>query len=239
MHLPLARNLRNHIKFILVKQPHLQIHILRGLMSHLPPRRLPRANLPHRRKALHDLDLLRARHKGRRAQDHLRVDLLRDSPKLKSLSLGQVPLSPKERPLHPSIVSYTPVPNPTFANTALAAGDRSHIPPNAQPIFEILSADLQRVKARAPAQYKAHVVDTEKRLSILFDHLNNEDTVKPGTVQEMVEISQHVQSRNYDTAMAMFTELMKNKNDEGSNWMVSGSYPACGVFDTDISLGRC
>ncbi|KAL1628957.1 protein transport protein S31 [Diplodia seriata] len=67
----------------------------------------------------------------------------------------------------------------------------------------------------------ARVLDTEKRLNILFDHLNNEDLLKPDTVQEMVELSQHLNNRSYDDAQTLFTGLMKNKNDEGSNWMVS------------------
>ncbi|KAF2741082.1 hypothetical protein EJ04DRAFT_454513 [Polyplosphaeria fusca] len=99
-------------------------------------------------------------------------------------------------------------------------GDRSHIPASSQPIFEILSADMQRVKAKAPAQYRAHIVDTEKRLNILFDHLNNEDLLKPDTIQEMNELAVHLQARNYNDAFTLFTNLMTNKNDEGSNWMV-------------------
>ncbi|KAF2200524.1 hypothetical protein GQ43DRAFT_441491 [Delitschia confertaspora ATCC 74209] len=100
------------------------------------------------------------------------------------------------------------------------AGDRSHIPDSARPIYDILNADMQRVKARAPPQFKRHVVDTENRLNILFDHLNNEELLKPDTIQEMNELAQHLQSRNYDEAIALFTDLMTNKTDEGSNWMV-------------------
>lgn len=79
---------------------------------------------------------------------------------------------------------------------------------------------MQRVKARAPAQYRQHIVDTEKRLNILFDHLNNEELLKPDTIQEMNELARHLQARNYDEAIALFTDLMTNKTDEGSNWMV-------------------
>ncbi|KAF2258748.1 hypothetical protein CC78DRAFT_537569 [Lojkania enalia] len=99
-------------------------------------------------------------------------------------------------------------------------GDRSHIPDSSRPIYEILNADMQRVKTRAPPQYKQHVLDTEKRLNILFDHLNNEDLLKPDTIQEMNELAGHLQARNYDDALALFTDLMTNKTDEGSNWMV-------------------
>ncbi|OAG07108.1 uncharacterized protein CC84DRAFT_1195418 [Paraphaeosphaeria sporulosa] len=100
------------------------------------------------------------------------------------------------------------------------AGDRSHIPDASRPIYEILNADMQRVKAKAPANFKAHVADTEKRLNILFDHLNNEDLLKADTIQLMIELAGHMQARQYDEAIALFTDLMTNKSDEGSNWMV-------------------
>lgn len=79
---------------------------------------------------------------------------------------------------------------------------------------------MARVKARAPSNFMPQVIDTEKRLNILFDHLNNDDLLKPDTVQEMVELSRQIEGRRYEEAQALFTELMKNKNDEGSNWMV-------------------
>lgn len=106
-------------------------------------------------------------------------------------------------------------------NLHTAPGDRSHIPDASRPIYEILDADLQRVKARAPAQYKQHVADTEKRLNILFDHLNNEDLLKPDTIQSMNELAANIQAKQYDAAVAIFSDLMTNKTDEGSNWMVS------------------
>jgi protein transport protein SEC31 len=82
---------------------------------------------------------------------------------------------------------------------------------------------MQRVKAKAPAQYKAHVADTEKRLNILFDHLNNEDLLKPDTIEEMNNLAGHIQAKQYDQAISIFSDLMTNKTDEGSNWMVCAS----------------
>jgi protein transport protein SEC31 len=90
-----------------------------------------------------------------------------------------------------------------------------------RPIYEILEADLQRVKSKAPTQYRQHVADTEKRLNILFDHLNNGDLLKPDTIQQMTELANNIQARQYDAAQAIFSDLMTNKNDEGSNWLVS------------------
>ncbi|TID24407.1 WD40 repeat-like protein [Venturia nashicola] len=99
-------------------------------------------------------------------------------------------------------------------------GDRSHIPPESQQIFQLLSSEMARIKSKAPAQFRPQVLDTEKRLSILFDHLNNEDLLKPGTIAEMTELSQFIQGRKFEPAQALFTDIMTSKTDEGSNWMV-------------------
>ncbi|KAG9999024.1 WD40 repeat-like protein, partial [Aureobasidium melanogenum] len=100
-------------------------------------------------------------------------------------------------------------------------GDRSHIPSNAMPVYEIMSADMARVKSRAPASFAAQVNDVEKRLNILFDHLNNETLVKPDTVAMLVEIAQALQSRDFDRAGSILTDMMKAKlESEGAHWMV-------------------
>lgn len=88
------------------------------------------------------------------------------------------------------------------------------------PIYDILSAEMSRVKARAPASFKAQVNDTEKRLDILFDHLNNEDLLKPDTVGQMVELSQALQARDFSRASDIQMEVFRDKVDECGNWMV-------------------
>ncbi|KAF1360016.1 WD40 repeat-like protein [Lizonia empirigonia] len=115
----------------------------------------------------------------------------------------------------------SPAPPPAAAPAAAKhpRGDRSHIPAGSQPIYEILNADMQRVKAKAPEKFKAHVIDTEKRLNILFDHLNNDD-VKPDTVQQLNELASNIQARQYDQAGVIFSDIMTNKTDEGSDWIV-------------------
>jgi len=84
---------------------------------------------------------------------------------------------------------------------------------------------MARVKSRAPASFAAQVNDTEKRLNILFDHLNNETLIQPDTIEQLVQLSQAVQSRDLDQAAAVSTEMMKTKlESEGGNWMVSSSF---------------
>jgi protein transport protein SEC31 len=98
---------------------------------------------------------------------------------------------------------------------------------------------MQRVKAKAPSQYKAHVTDTEKRLNILFDHLNNEDLLKPDTIQQMNELAGNIQAKQYDDAIVIFQDLMTNKNDEGSNWLVSIIHMCISEANANVTTGRC
>lgn len=109
---------------------------------------------------------------------------------------------------------------PAPAQTKYPPGDREHIPDRARPVFEILSADMQRVKSRAPPTFKLQVADTEKRLNILFDHLNNETLLRLDTVESMVELAQALSVRDYDNAQAIQLELHTNKVDECGQWMV-------------------
>lgn len=101
-------------------------------------------------------------------------------------------------------------------------GDRSHIPSSAQPIVDLLTPEIARIKSVAPQAFKPQVEDMDKRINILFDHLNNEDLLQPDTVQQMVEISQLVSSKEWDQAQARFTEMQGAKLEtEGTHWMVS------------------
>lgn len=101
---------------------------------------------------------------------------------------------------------------------------------------------MQRVKAKAPEKFKAHVIDTEKRLNILFDHLNNDD-VRPDTVQQLNELANNIQARQYDQAGVIFSDIMTNKTDEGSDWIVSSTLEnnihTCLQLFRSVSRGCC
>lgn len=105
------------------------------------------------------------------------------------------------------------------------AGDRSHIPPNAQPLVDMLSQDMQRVAAKAPATFAPQVKDTQKRLNLLFDHLNNEELVQPSTIDQLLELSQAIQSKDYTLAQKLQVDIQRDKTDECGNWMVCIPHP--------------
>lgn len=101
------------------------------------------------------------------------------------------------------------------------AGDRSHIPANAQPMVDILNRDMQRVASKAPANFAPQVKDTQKRLNLLFDHLNNDELVQPATIDQLIQLAEALETRNYDLASQIQVDIQKNKTEECGNWMVS------------------
>ncbi|KAL9085850.1 MAG: hypothetical protein Q9159_004456 [Coniocarpon cinnabarinum] len=97
-------------------------------------------------------------------------------------------------------------------------GDRSHIPVEAQPIFDVIHPEMQRIKARAPANFKPQVDDTEKRLNILFDGLNNL-TIPQEAVAKMRDLAGVMQSRDFERAQGLHGELLREVEGGGS-WLV-------------------
>ncbi|KAH7040381.1 uncharacterized protein B0I36DRAFT_9501 [Microdochium trichocladiopsis] len=100
------------------------------------------------------------------------------------------------------------------------AGDRSHIPPNALRVVDVLSQDMQRVAAKAPASFAPQVKDTQKRLGLLFDHLNNEELIKPDTIEQLTQLANALETQNYVEAQRLQVEIQRDKTEECGQWMV-------------------
>ncbi|KAL2160036.1 hypothetical protein VTH06DRAFT_1691 [Thermothelomyces fergusii] len=98
-------------------------------------------------------------------------------------------------------------------------GDRSHIPANAQRMVELLCQEMQRVASKAPAAFAPQVKDTQKRLNLLFDHLNNQELVRPDTIEQLTTIAEAITGKNYELASKLQTEIHRDKMDECGQWM--------------------
>ncbi|WWC68183.1 uncharacterized protein I206_102106 [Kwoniella pini CBS 10737] len=132
------------------------------------------------------------------------------------VSLPQVINSPPQ-----PAPQQTPPPPPPVApvKSSHPAGDRSHIPPSSKPIFETLSNELHAVKQKNfPPNVKKVVEDTERRLNILFDGLNNE-TVPKQAIDQLSNISKAVGARDWNSALAMHVELLTNSSGEMTTWV--------------------
>ncbi|WVQ79835.1 hypothetical protein IAT38_001935 [Cryptococcus sp. DSM 104549] len=109
----------------------------------------------------------------------------------------------------PSPVAPVPVGHPK--------GDRSHIPGASKPIFEIFSGELARVKPVLPAHLKKIVDDTERRLNILFDALNNETVPEP-VVGQLSNIASAISARDLNSALAMQVDMFASATGEMTSW---------------------
>ncbi|KAI5788507.1 hypothetical protein EDC01DRAFT_660405 [Geopyxis carbonaria] len=118
---------------------------------------------------------------------------------------GQAP-PPRHGSVPPPPKPATPAPPPSKH----PKGDRTHIPSQHRPIYELLSADMERVKALA---------DTEKRLGILFDHLNNEDLLSADTLEKMDILAKAIANKDYGTAHSIQVELVTDRTAECTTWM--------------------
>ncbi|WWD21730.1 hypothetical protein CI109_106217 [Kwoniella shandongensis] len=125
-------------------------------------------------------------------------------------------------PQPPQQVNSPPIPKAaTPAPTVKAShpsGDRSHIPEGSKPIFEILSNELNRVKqSNLPPHLKRIVDDTERRLNILFDGLNNE-TVPAPAVGMMNNIAKAIAARDLNAALSMHVQLLTTAEGDMTSW---------------------
>ncbi|CAI4212481.1 unnamed protein product [Parascedosporium putredinis] len=134
--------------------------------------------------------------------------------------VGPPPSSGPPHAARPPPAAQTPPPAAAPPRARHPPGDRSHIPANAQRLVDILTRDMQRVAARAPANFAPQVKDTQKRLGLLFDHLNNDELVKQDTIEQLSELAGAIESRSYDAASSIQVNIQTTKTEECGNWMV-------------------
>ncbi|ODV92910.1 hypothetical protein CANCADRAFT_49300 [Tortispora caseinolytica NRRL Y-17796] len=98
-------------------------------------------------------------------------------------------------------------------------GDRTHIPPSSLGIYEVLSREMERVVTIVPPQHARAVKDAQRRLNILFDHLNNSE-LSEGLVNELNGLIEKLQARDYDSALAIQIGIQTERMEECGQWMV-------------------
>lgn len=104
------------------------------------------------------------------------------------------------------------------AGFPVSNGDRSQIPASAQPIFTTFTKHLEEIKPAAPPKYAKHVSDMEKRLNILFDHLNKQDVLSEGTLASLVNVASLLESKNYSAAASANNEIATLHAAEAGAW---------------------
>ncbi|CAG8482558.1 2724_t:CDS:10 [Acaulospora colombiana] len=87
----------------------------------------------------------------------------------------QVGLPNQPSPVIQPARTPTPAKTPTPIDDKHPPGDRTHIPVSQKPIYDILNNELLKARHNSPPAQKRLIDDTEKRINILFDALNNEE----------------------------------------------------------------
>ncbi|KAL1407031.1 protein transport protein S31 [Vanrija albida] len=133
--------------------------------------------------------------------------------------VGGPPPPGRAGPRPPSAATPPPAKAPSPpAQPRHPAGDRSHIPAQSRPVYDALSAELARVKqADVPPHVKKIVGDTDRRLNILFDELNN-DAVGPETIAKLNQIVQAIGARDPNGALAIHVDLLTTATSDTSHW---------------------
>lgn len=94
---------------------------------------------------------------------------------------------------------------------------------NARRVYEALSNEFARVKQvnpNATGTVKKVIEDTERRLNILYDDLNN-DNIPNNSVDRLGQIAQAIESRDASSAMHMHTDLLTSATTDVAHWAVS------------------
>lgn len=88
-------------------------------------------------------------------------------------------------------------------------------------MVDIFTSDMQRVSSKAPPSFAEPVKDTQKRMNMLFDHLNNEELITQDTILRLSELAEALASKNYDAAARLQVEIQREKTEECGKWMAS------------------
>ncbi|KAL0084054.1 hypothetical protein F4703DRAFT_1858252 [Phycomyces blakesleeanus] len=129
----------------------------------------------------------------------------RVSPNKPAFDALQDPLSPHELPL--------------LEKKRFPKDDKSHIIPEQRIIYTVLVKELREARRCSPINHKRTLDDTERRLKILFDQLNNQQ-VSETVVGCMLSLVKALEKGEYEEAERIQVELVATCYDACGSWLV-------------------
>ncbi|KAI0674665.1 hypothetical protein C8Q78DRAFT_989533 [Trametes maxima] len=106
---------------------------------------------------------------------------------------GSAPAPPRAKP-GPPPPKYPP-------------GDRSHIPDELRPVYQVISSQLEQLKQVTPPQQKRLVDDLERRINPLFDALNCE-TLSGPVCEQLLVLTRAMDAHDREAALAIHMDLL-------------------------------
>ncbi|CCF60741.1 hypothetical protein KAFR_0L01320 [Kazachstania africana CBS 2517] len=93
------------------------------------------------------------------------------------------------------------------------------IPEDQQPIVDFFKEELERVTPLIPKEYTKQLKDCDKRLKILYQHLEKQDLLTEPTIAKLKQIVELMRSKKYSEAMSVHVEIATHHANEGGNWL--------------------
>ncbi|KAM5541833.1 hypothetical protein V8D89_004562 [Ganoderma adspersum] len=99
-------------------------------------------------------------------------------------------------------------------------GDRSHIPDELRPAYQVISGQLEQLRQVTPPQQRRLVDDLERRINPLFDALNCETLSKP-VCEQLLVLTRAMEAHDREAAMGIHMELLTRGSltDDIGLWM--------------------
>lgn len=107
----------------------------------------------------------------------------------------------------------------TDPQVSKSASSRSGVPEDQQPIVDFLKEELARVTPLIPKEYTKQLKDCNKRLNILFHHLERQDLLTQPTIEKLKRIVELLKDNKYSEAMQVHVDIATNYAQEAGNWL--------------------
>lgn len=98
-------------------------------------------------------------------------------------------------------------------------GDRSHLSPEGQKIYTGLTMKLQYIKPQVPPKYAKKIADTEKKLNLLYDQMNNNE-LNDKILSLLQQLIDKLEVKDFISAHAIHLDLGTNYTNEASSWFL-------------------
>ena len=137
----------------------------------------------------------------------------RNAPPQAATSIPSAPVAATPPPIAAPAQAAPP---PAAATPAAAPEPMSA---DVQEMVEFLKSELGRVGPLIPQEYAKQLKDCQKRLNILFGHLERGDLLTEPTIAKLKELVEFLKTHDYKEAMRVHVDIATNHPQEGGNWL--------------------
>ena len=149
------------------------------------------------------------------------ISMKKRSNKLASIDQKQPQAAAFPPPLSSSASPLQTSQPPTLASPANTSTENvnNEVPADQQPIVDFLKEELARVTPLTPKEYSKQLKDCDKRLKILFYHLEKQDLLTQPTIDRLHDLVALMKEKKYKEAMTVHADIATNHAQEGGNWL--------------------